>query len=320
MGAIALCFAMASLAIAQNTQPSPTTQTTTTVTTQTTTATQNPDGSWTVIEYPPDREVMVNLTPTTLVPGATGRATVIRRGAETTVNLDLSGLTGDVTSYNLYAVDHMGRVSLLGPVTITDGAARQTFRTPLDKFMIVLSPEANLSSIAATTPVVLRSAVPQGMAVVPVAHSGPQDGAPIGERIAARTTSGTTPAYNVPMLNVPGFRQGTDTHMRVRFSGPLAGVRANVFIKPRMDGATQIKMRFHEMRRAPANTRFVLWAVSPDNQYVRLGQVINTGRRNEALIDTETALRDFGLFVTIEATESGTTPSGEIISTFTRGR
>jgi hypothetical protein len=59
-------------------------------------------------------------------------------------------------------------------------------------------------------------------------------------------------------------------------------------------------MRFHELQDAPAGQVFVLWAVSPDNKFVKLGQVVNVPGRNEAEIKSETSLPDFGLLVTME--------------------
>ena len=339
MGGVLLSLATAGLAFAQQT---PTTTTTTTVQTPTTTTSvtaqtpattttsqtpstqtakqttvvQNPDGSWTVIEYPVGQEVTVDLTPSATSPNAKGRARVLRSGDATTVHLDLTGLNNDVSNLNLYAVDPMGKVTLLGPVTATNGTATFTTTTPLNKFMLVLSPEANLSNIGPNTNVLFRSAVPQGFAVVPYAHGGERDGAAIGERVAATSTANPMPAYNVPMLGIPGFRRGTDTEMKINFTGPLTGSRANVYIEPRRDGPTTIKMRFHELKDAPAGKVFAVWAVSPDGKFVRLGQIVNTGQRNEAQIQTETALPDFGLLVTME--DEFSSPHGDIIGTISR--
>jgi hypothetical protein len=284
LGGIVLSLGTVSAALAQNTQ-------TTTTTTQTT-AVQNADGTWTVVEYPVNKEVIVNLTPTT-IPTATGRATIHRMADGTLVNLNLSGLTNEISNLNLYAVDPLNRVTLLGPVPVSNGVATFNTRTPLDKFMLVLSPDANLATITPQTNVVFRSTVPQGFAVVPLASSGERDGAPIGERVAATSTPGTTPAYSAPMLNIPGFRRGTDSKVKINFSGALAGSRANVFLEPRQDGPTTIKVRFHELKNAPGGKVYAVWAVSPDNKFVKLGQIVNTGVRNEAQIQTETALRDF---------------------------
>lgn len=305
-GGILLSLSAATLTFAQ--QP-----TTTTTTTTQTTAVQNADGSWTVVEYPVGKEVTVNLSPTTTIPGAGGNARILRSADGTTINLDLTGLTGDAANYNLYAVDPAGQVTLLGPVTANNGAATFKTTTPLNSFMLFLSPEANLTTYSPTTNVVLRSAVPNGFAVVPVASRGERDGAAVGERVSATSTAGGTSAYNAPMLGIPGFRRGTDTEMKINFTGALTGSRANVSLEPRKDGPTTIKMRFHELKDAPGGQTYVLWAISPDNKFVKLGQIVNTGQRNEAQIQTETALQDFGLFVTIENEQS--TPAGTIVGT-----
>ncbi len=305
-GGILLSLASATLTFAQ-------TPTTTTTTTTQTTAVQNADGSWTVIEYPVGKEVMVDLTPTTVIPGAGGHARILRAADGTTINLDLTGLTGDAANYNLYAVEPSGNVTLLGPVTPNNGVATYTTRTPLNRFMLFLSPEANLTTYSPTTNVVLRSAIPNGFAVVPVASRGERDGAAVGEKVSATSTAGATSAYNAPLLGIPGFRRGTDTEMKINFAGALTGSRANVYIEPRKDGPTTIKMRFHELKDAPAGQTYVVWAVSPDNKFVKLGQVVNTGQRNEAQIQTETALQDFGLFITME--DEVSTPSGTIVGT-----
>ncbi len=219
-----------------------------------------------------------------------------------------------MSGVNLYAVDPAGKFTLLGPVTVNNGVATQSFTTPMDKFMLVLSPNASLNTMAAND-IMFRSAVPQGFAVVPYAQSGPQDGAPVGERVAATTTpAAATSPYSVPMLGIPNFRRGTDTHLRVNFP-EFNDARANVFVEPRKDGPTTIKMRFHSLTRVPADKRIVLWGVSPEGTYTRLGQVINTRNRNEAQIQTETALKDFGLLVTLEDKDEIPNPSGPTFAT-----
>lgn len=306
VAACALALATTTVSFAQ--------QTTTTVTTSQTTAVQNPDGTWTVIEYPTGKEVLVDLTPVNLT-GATGRARIHRMSDGTMINLDLSGLT-NVSALNVYAVDHMGHVTHLGPVNIANGAAVKEFRTTLDRFMLVLSPETNLTTIAATTPVHFRSAVPQGFAVVPLSSRDHEKGAPVGEKVSAVSTSGATSAYSVPMLNIPGMARGEDTELKVNLSGALTGARVNFDLEPRKDGPTMIKARFHEMKEAPAGKVFVLWAVSPDNKFVKLGQVVNTGNRNEAEIRSETTLPDFGLLITLE--DEYSTPVGAVVGTVIR--
>jgi hypothetical protein len=308
-GAAALVFAAAGAAFAQEPQPTQPTQPqqqTTTVTTQTTQAVQNPDGTWTVIQYPTGKEVVVDFTPSQTFSTAKGRARIIRAADGTQIALDLSGLPADAAAMNLYAVDPFGKVTMIGPVTLTNGVAQQTYTTPLDRFMLVLSPEANLTEYAPATAYAFRSAVPQGFAVVPLSR-------PEGEKVAATTTAGATSAYTAPMLGIPGFNRGSDTEVKVKLAGAMTGSRVNFNILPRKDGPTVIHARFHELKESPAGQVYVLWAVSPDNKYTKLGQVVNTGRRNEAEIKSETTLNDFGLLVTLQG--EGETPSGDVVVT-----
>jgi hypothetical protein len=330
LGGLALAAAMSATAFAQNTTTSQPTQSTTTTTqtttqqpaqpaqttttTQTTQAVQNADGSWTVIEYPAQKEVMIDFAPGANFANAKGRAKVMRMADHTMVTLDLSGLPATATNLNVYAVDPMGKVSLIGPVTLANGAATHTLTTPLDKFMLVVSPEANLTSFSPETAYAFRSTVPQGFAVLPLASTDREGNAPVGERVAATSTAGGTSTYNVPMLNIPGMARGEDTQVKVNLTGALTGSRVNFNIEPRKDGPTMVTARFHELKEAPAGHVYTLWAVSPDNKFVKLGQIVNTGNRNEAEIKSETTLADFGLLITLE-NEAITAPHGTVVGT-----
>src|SRR6266850_3719051 len=92
-------------------------QTTTTTVTKTV---QNPDGTYTVIEYPAHKEVIVNLSPVSIT-GAKGVATILRDDDGTKIKLNLTNVPADVTALTLYAVDDTGAVTALGPVAITNG-------------------------------------------------------------------------------------------------------------------------------------------------------------------------------------------------------
>jgi hypothetical protein len=298
MGAVMLTLAIATIALAQTT------------TTETTVkqAVQNPDGTFTIIEYPVKKEVKINLTPVT-IQGAKGVATILRDDDGTRIKLNLMDVPAETTALTLYAVDEKGVVTALGPVAIANGTGTLAVTTPLSRFMLVASPEPALTAYDAHTKVFFRSAVPEGFTVIPV--SGSASGEKVGA-VAAPTTGATVVSptgqvattYTAPLLGIPNFKTGDDTKIKVDFSGALAGARANVFVTPRKDGPTEVKMRFHELKEAPAGQKFIVWAVSPDGQFQKLGQVVNAPGRNEAEIRSETTLPDFGLVVTMESADA----------------
>jgi hypothetical protein len=327
LGAATLTLALAAIALAQTT--------TTTVTQKT--AVQNPDGTYTIIEYPVKKEVTVGLTPIN-VTGAKGVATILRDDDGTRIKLNLTNVPADLTAMTLYAVDDKGVITALGPVAITNGAGTFATTTPLSRFMLFASPEPALTAYDASTKVLFRSAVPEGFTVIPFTS-------PAGETVSAvaaptagvpTTTPTTTPGavvttpsgnstivvpmtetkttYSAPLLNIPAYKTGDDTKIKVDFTGALSGARANVFITPRKDGPTEVKMRFHDLKEAPAGQKFILWAVSADNQFIKLGQIVNAKGRNEAEIKSETTLPDFGLVVTMEAAD-GDLPVGPTVGT-----
>lgn len=260
-----------------------------------TTVVQNPDGTYTVIEYPIDKETVVNLVPTTSGAVAKGTAKVLRSADGTKVLVNVTGVAADSPEIYAYAVDNMGKTTLLGPIMMHDGMAMGEFTTPADKFMIVISPNKSLTAYDPTTAVLFRSDVPAGQAIVPRGNTSWSSGT--SKQVA--TTGQTASPYAVPMLDVPSFNDKT-AEIRINFSGELDGLKGKAYIDPGAAGTTQIKMRFDDMKDAPMNKRYVLWAAAPDGSYTKLGQVINSGGREESEIRSETALQDFGLFVTVE--------------------
>lgn len=296
VGAALLLLSMAVLSFGQ-------VQTTTTVTK--TQAVQNPDGTYTIVEYPVGKQTTVTLTPIGLT-GANGTATVLRDANGTTVAVNLTGVPADVSSLNLYAVDPTGAVTLLGPIAVNNGIGTFTATTPLSRFMLISAADAALTAYDANTKILFRSSVPQGLAVIPLSGA-------VGEQVAA--TVGPATEYSVPMLGIPSFKKGDDTKLKINFTGAMEGARANIFIEPHKNGKlTEVLMRFHDLKEAPKGTAYILWAVSPDNQYQNLGQIVNVKGRNEAEIKSEVSFDDFGLLLTSEAlgTTKGTiiTPAG----------
>jgi hypothetical protein len=291
--ATALLILSAAAVAAAQTATQPQTQTTTTTVTK---AVQNPDGTYTVIEYPLKKETVVTLSPVGLA-NSKGVATILRDDDGTRIVLNLTDVPADVTAMNVYAVDDAGVVTALGPVVLANGTGKFSATTPLNKFMLITAPADSLTAYDPNAKIFFRSAVPEGFAVIPHTTS------PIGETVGAITTPGTTPAsaYTVPMLNIPAYKKGDDTKLKVDFTGAMAGARANIFIEPHKNGKeTEVKMVFHELKDAPKGQAYILWAVSPENQFFKLGQIVNVRNRNEAEIKANTSLNDFGLLVTME--------------------
>jgi hypothetical protein len=276
----------------------------TTVTTTRTQAVQNPDGSWTVVEYPVDKEVMVTLAPGTTITGAKGMAHIMRSANGTKVMLDLNGITGDMTNVYAYAIDPSGSPTLLGPVTIANGVGKAEFTTPMNRFMLVLSPNDTLTTFDNSTAWVFRSEAPAGYAIVPRVQTSSTTSVARAEAI--------TTAYDVPLLNVPSFKD--DTEVRINFGGELKGLDGKAYLKNE-GGKTTVKMRFGDLKKVPGNKRFVLWASAPDGTYTKLGQIVNAGPRDEAEIRSETALKVFGLFMTVEDADV-TVPTSRVYSVF----
>ena len=264
----------------------------------------NSDGSYSVIEYPVGKEVMVTLTPATTVATAKGMAHVIRSADGTKVRFDVNGLPTTVTSYHAYAVDPTGTPTYLGPLTVTNGVAKAEFTTPMNQFMLVVSPNEGLTAIEPTS-VVFQSAVPTGYAVVPRR---------VSEGRVAQVAGDVRFRYDVPMLNISTFPD-TEREIKMKFSGELQGLEGKAYVD-REKGTTKIRMKFDDMKKVPADKRFTLWTVSPDGKYTKLGQIINAGDRNEAEIKSETALTDFGLFITAEDADVNE-PTSRIYTVFT---
>ena len=322
LGAAIMTLALAAVALAQ--------------TTTVTKTVQNPDGTYTIIEYPAKKEVTLALTPVN-VTGAHGVATILRDDDGTRIKLNLTNVPADLSAMTLYAVDDQGNVTALGPVALSNGTGTLTATTPLSKFMLFASPESALTAYDNNTKVYFRSAVPQGFTVVPMHREGDEKVAAVGAPVSAtaQTTTTTTPGavvsnpsgttvvipmtetkttYSAPLLNIPAFKTGDDTKIKVDFTGALTGARANVFITPHKDGATDVKMRFHDLKEAPAGQKYIVWAVSPDNQFTKLGEILNTGGKNEAEVNSVVSYPDFGLIVTMENVV-GAIPVGPAVGT-----
>jgi hypothetical protein len=279
------------------------------------------DDTWTVIEYPEGQEVIVELKPASSTPEAKGTARVRRSGTEITINLDVSGVAGE-SAHQVYIVDSLGNATLLGTLTVTNGAGSLSANTALSKFMIVVSPEADLTTISSETTVALRSAVPSGFAVIAkekIREPATAEPAPVSAQMEPSTTEtfAYTPQYEVPLLGIDSLKRGANTTMRANFSNGFEGTKANVLVKPQKNGPTQIKMRFTNLKEAPDGTQYLVWQVGSDNSYTLLGHLTQTAKKRESMIEAETALSDFGLLITFENAQAST-PMGSAVATIVR--
>src|SRR5436190_2965505 len=302
VGAALLSLSLAVVAVSQ--------VQTTTVTKVQREAVQNPDGTYTVVEYPVGKETVVTLNPVGIA-GAMGRATILRSSDGTTIRVNLEKLPTDLASLNFYAVDPTGAVTSLGPIEVANGIGTFTTTTPLTRFMLFASSDANLTAYDPNTQVFFRSTVPTGLAVIPIGGGV----AAVGEQVAGVVTP-AGPAliadYDVPLLGIPAWKKDESKKLKIDFSGPMEGARANIFIEPRKHGkTTEILMQFHDLQEAPKGQAFVLWAISPDHQFQKLGQIVNIKNRSEARIESETNFDEFGLLLT---TENLLAPTATIIS------
>ena len=270
---------------------------------QTTTVVQNPNGIYSIVEYPVGKETTVTLNPVT---AALGRATIRRDPTGSTININLTNVPYDWSSLYAYAVEPNGTVTNLGAINPVNGSATFTAKTPLSRFMLVVSPEPGLTAYDVNTRVYLRSAVPSGLTVLPFSGSA----SAVGEQVSTMVM----PEYRVPMLGIPTFKVGDETKLKINFSGAMEGSRANIFIKPHSHArATEVEIHFHDLKEAPKNTVYTLWAVSPSDEYQRLGSIVNVRGKNEAEIKSETTFNDFGLMLTAEDAGTARTiirPSG----------
>lgn len=256
---------------------------------QNTVVTKNADGTYTVIEYPADKEVLVTLSPSATLAGGKGTARVVRTATGTKVVFNVTGLPATGGSYFAYAIDPTGTPTLLGPITVANGVGTAEFSTPMNQFMLAVSPTETWSSFVPTESL-FTSELPAGYTVVPRRTR-------TAAVVAVGSPSANQVAYNVPLLNIPAFGED-EKKLTLKFP-EYDGLEAVIKVD-REKGTTKVMLSMENMKRAPETKRFVLWTSGPDGKYTKLGQVINNGRRDDTSIASETGLRDFGLFVTIE--------------------
>lgn len=248
----------------------------------------NSDGSYTVIEYPADKDVQVKLMSVSGVSG-TGMAHVIRTSNGTKVMFDVTGAPADWKDVYAYAVDPSGSSTLLGPITFTNGVGKADFTTPGNQFMLVLAPTGDLTTFDPSASYYFRSEVTAGYKIVPRGK--------VLQTANVMTVDSNGFTYDVPMLGITKYRDKT-SEVRLKFNGEMSGLQAKAYLKP-VGGKTQIRMTFDDLQKTPMNKRIVLWISGPQG-YTKIGQIIHAGKKDTSEIRGETALDDFGLFLTAE--------------------
>jgi tetratricopeptide (TPR) repeat protein len=140
--------------------------------------------------------------------------------------------------------------------------------------------------------------------------------------IVAFAAAYNTSEYVVPMLGIPTLRRGDDDRLKVSLSAMMDGARAKIFIEPHNHGmASEVQMRFRDLKEPPLGYVYILWAVSRDNQFQKLGEIM-TVNGGEAKIVSEVGFNDFGLLLTIEGLGMGTInkPSGHRVGAVVMAR
>ena len=284
------------------------------------------DDTWTVIEYPEGREVIVELKPGMAMAEAKATAHVTRTGNDTAINLEVTGAIGAETTHQVYVVDSLGNATLLGTLNITDGAGTLNSKTALSKFMIVVSPEADLTAIGSETKISLRSVVPDGFAVVPrESQPDPARNAtseepavePNASNVEMPSAEPASPEYEVPMLAVGSLKRDSNRKLRAKFANGFTGVKATVVINAQKNGQAEVRLRFTDLRELPEGTHYVVWQVGPDKSYNALGHLTQTSKKREFTLDAQSSSPDFGLLITFENSDA-TIPAGSMVATIIR--
>ena len=150
-------------------------------------------------------------------------------------------------NYQVYLVDSLGNATLLGTLTITDGTGKLSAGTPLSKFMIVISPEDELTTIDSETKVALRSTVPNGFTVVAMETTEETPSIePSLENSQVEVPITEAPEYDVPILGIGSLRRGSNISMRANLSSGFEGTRARIVVKSHKSGSYADQHAVHE--------------------------------------------------------------------------
>ncbi len=268
----------------------------------------NQDDVWAVIEYPEGREVVVDLASTATMPTARGTARVTRDSNGAHITLELSGLSAEVENYYAYAIDSLGNATALGTLTVSEGFGSLSTQSALTRFMLIISATDDIVTFTAETPNLLRSRVPEGYQVIP--RGNPPEAATEMTPSASDEETSMLPDYEVPLLGISSLRRGRATQFKARLFDEAQGSRVNASVMTGKNNATQVTLTIRDLKPAPDGGVYVAWAVSPDKAYSVLGKM-QAGKESKLVAATE--FSDFGLFVTVEDSESTLIPTGKMV-------
>jgi len=131
--------------------------------------------------------------------------------------------------------------------------------------------------------------------------------------LPSRSQSPPPPDYSAPLLGVSQMTINATKRVSMTLFGDLTRTRLEVFITADREDGRLLRAGFSNLKNAPVGAHLVLWGVLPNHEIARLGQVINTGTRDTARIQTETTLADFGILLTVEYEENLSQPRGKVV-------
>lgn len=159
-----------------------------------------------------------------------------------------------------------------------------------------------------------------GSAQVPNPTQKPADDQPA--QSPAQMTADQVPLYKIQVVQreIPALnylhRKGP-TKIGFRGTALMPDVKGVAAVKEN-DGRAAIDLDLVGL--TPANgfggtyLTYVLWAITPEGRPSNLGEVLPTGKKNEAKLSVTTNLQAFGLVVTAEPYSAVTTPSDLVIA------
>ena len=273
---------------------------------------QSQEDVWAVIELPAGEELTLELAPTSTMPTAKGTARVLRSSIGTEINLEASGLTMEVEAYHAFAIDSLGNASTLGRLTVQDGAGTLRAQSALTQFMILVSAKEDVVTLTSDTHIVLRSKAPAGYKIV----------SRVNPETNNETKSATSepenrllPDYDVPLLGIGTLKRGSTSQMKARLFDELQGSRINASLTPSTKGFTQVNFAFRDLKLTPGSRHYIVWAVGPDNAYSALGAA---DKAKQGKLNAVVEFSDFGLFITIEESDSPILPTGKMVAMIVR--